>query len=79
MRWLEVQGMVAKEIPQNSPSVAQECSMVQGCPAKAISLVHISSILQKELTDNQGTLQMQGNQTEPGKDTGRPVHPNLLL
>lgn len=35
--------------------------MVQGGPAKAVSLVHISSVLQKELTDNQGTLDSQGN------------------
>lgn len=45
--------------------------MVQGCPAKAVSLVHISSILQKELTDNQGTLGIQGKHTEPGQDIDR--------
>lgn len=33
--------------------------MVQGGPAKAVSLVHISSVLQKELTDNQGTLEIR--------------------
>lgn len=53
--------------------------MVQWCPAKAVSLVHISSVLQEELTDNQGTLEMQGNQTELGKDTVvGPMHPDLL-
>lgn len=49
--------------------------MVQGCPAKAVSLVHISSILQKELTHNQGTLGIQGNHIEPGKNTDRAYVP----
>lgn len=49
--------------------------MVQGCPAKAVSLVHISSILQKELTDNQGTLEIHGNQTEHCTLTSCHEHP----
>lgn len=44
----------------DSPRPSQECGVMQGRPAPAVSLVHVRSVLQKEFTDNQGALGSQG-------------------
>lgn len=56
----------------DSPGVAQECGVVQGPAAAAVSLVHVRSVLQEEFTGNQGALGNCAVQTEQGMAGGGP-------
>lgn len=60
-----------------SPGAAQQRGVVQGRPAPAVSLVHVRSVLQQELTDDQGALGSRATKTESRyRPLAAPLHPD---